>query len=96
MRYLLLDTPELREVGGDHVVRRILDNAICYIHFDLAKGDKFTVILVGAMMMQAGAKLRPNNKRFSPQYRCLLPRGRYRAALERFQQRRPGQNFWPL
>lgn len=48
---------------GDPVVRRILDNAICYTLFDLAKGDEFTEIIIGAMMMQAGAKLRAKDNR---------------------------------
>ncbi|KAJ4422630.1 hypothetical protein N0V82_002749 [Gnomoniopsis sp. IMI 355080] len=49
--------------SGDPVVRKILDNAICHTLFDLAKGDRFVEIIIGVMMMQAGAKLRPKDKR---------------------------------
>lgn len=43
---------------GDPAIRSILDNAVCMTLLDLARGDKFTEIIIGALMMQAGAELR--------------------------------------
>lgn len=47
---------------GDPVIRMILDNAVCMTLLDLAKGDEFSEIIIGALMMQAGAQLRDEDK----------------------------------
>lgn len=55
---------------GDPAVREILDHAVGVTALDLAKGDEFAEIIIGALMMQAGAKLRPKDKR---RLRKILP-----------------------
>lgn len=59
----------------DPVVRKLLDNAICFTLLDLAKSEEFIEIVVGAMMMQAGAKLRPKDKRRLRKIVAYYPEG---------------------
>ncbi|KAJ4387869.1 hypothetical protein N0V93_008472 [Gnomoniopsis smithogilvyi] len=61
--------------SGDPVVREILDSCICDTLFDLAEGEAFTEIIIGVMMMQAGARLRPKHKRRLRQIVACFPEG---------------------
>lgn len=60
---------------GDPAIREILDHAVCFTALDLAKGDEFAEIIIGALMMQAGAKLRPKDKRRLRKILAVFPEG---------------------
>lgn len=60
---------------GDPAIREILDHAVCFTLLDLSKGDEFAEIIIGALMMQAGAKLRPKDKRRLRKILAAFPEG---------------------